>query len=231
MHLTKIVAVVAAPLFAGDELVRIEDLQGTAVQKFSDQDFEAMKTSSFLPRLQLMTANSEKCKSGDFPTNNYALVRDQEYGDLGKSVDVLVIAWRPKAMSIGDAIVSSHDPNSDQFKDIQERAEQPNSGCMWGYEFLMWVPSRKAFVAFYCGSKSARREAPHIKARMGKAATLSSKKVEKGKFTWFTAKVSDCSTPFEMPAKEKFLAEVEKFNNPPKQTIETAQDAGDQRAQ
>lgn len=57
------------------ELVTLEGLSGNApVAKYSDDDFDEMKTSSFLARLQLMTANADKCKKGEFPVNHYAVV-------------------------------------------------------------------------------------------------------------------------------------------------------------
>jgi hypothetical protein len=212
---------ISFPAFSGD-LVKMEDVGSTNVQKFNDKDFDVLRSGSYLPRLQLMTSNSEKCKAGEFPINHYALVQDQSHADLGLSVDVLVIAWRPKAMSIGDQVVSAYDHESELFKSIQEKAEQPNSGSMWGYEYLIWLPGVKKFSTFFMGSKSARREAPQVKARLGKAATLSSKKIETSSFTWFAPKCSDCSTPFEMPEREAFAHEVERFNNPVKTEVEVA---------
>lgn len=205
-----------------DELMSLEDLKNQTLQKHNDDDFNALAVGGFLPRLQLMTANSEKCKEGLFPTNNYALVVDQDYKDLGSSVDVMILAWRPKAMEIGESIISSFDRESDTFKEIQRKSEDSDSGCMWGYEFLVWVPSHKVFATFFCGSKTARREAPNVKARMHKAATLSSKKITKGKYTWFGPKTSDCSTPFDLFPKGQFESVLEDFNNPKESTVELA---------
>lgn len=207
------------------ELMKIDDLKEAALQRASDDDFDALQAASaYLPRVQLMTSNSDKCKAGEFPVNNWALVRGQEYQDLGSEIDVLVCSWRPMALEIGDAVVTSYDRSSDTFQSIQERADESDSGCMWGYQFLLWVPSVGTFATFFCGSKSARREAPAVKARMDGPATLKSRKIEKGKYTWFAPTCHDCSTPFDMPPKADYLREMEKFNNPSEQQVELAQE-------
>jgi hypothetical protein len=198
-----------------------------AVQKYDDKAFEASASSgNYLPRLQLMTSNSEKCKSGEFPINNYALVVGEIYNDLGKETDVLLIAWRPKAIEMGDAVISVYNHEDDEFKRIAAKSEQPNSGCMFGPEFLVWVPSKKKFATFFLGSKSGRKEAPALKALLQQAATLKSKKISTPQFTWFAAQAVPCNTPFDIPAMDDIKVELEKFNNPPAKTAEKAPDAG-----
>lgn len=216
-----------------NELVKLDDLGSMPIDKHSDDDWDAAASSStFLPRLQLLTSNSEKCKTGEFPTNHYALVQDQKFDDLGKSVDILLVTWRPKALEVGnDAVISVFDPNNDEFQRIQERSlKENNSGCMFGPEFLVWVPQVGKFATFFMGTKSARREAGNVKGLMKQAATLGSQKIETAKFTWFAPQVSECSTPFDMPTKEDMLAAVEQFNNPPKNDMEGVSGDEEERA-
>jgi len=205
-----------------NELVKIEDLGDLPLNKYDDEAFDATASATkFLPRLQLLTSNSAMCKSGEFPTNHYALVRDQKHDDLGKNVDVLLVSWRPKALQTQDTIISVFDPKDDEFQRIQERSlNVKDSGCMFGPEFLVWIPQIGEFGTFFMGTKSARREAGAVKALLQKAATLGSQKIETKKFTWFAPQVQACSTPFEMPAKTDLVAAVEQFNNPPKSEIE-----------
>lgn len=214
-----------------NSLIPADALAGTALQKYDDKAFEAVVTSgNYLPRLQLMTSQSEKCKDGSFPINNYALVVGEIFNDLGKEVDILVICFRPKAIEMGDAVISCYDQNAEEFKRIATKSEQPNSGCMFGPEFLVYVPSHKKFATFFMGSKSARKEAPAVRALMQAAATLKSKKITTPQYTWFAPQAVPCSTPFELPDMELLKKEVEKFNNPPAQEVEKAkseQSAGD----
>lgn len=214
---------------AKGELVSLEDLaENTAVSKYGDEAFENLRSSTYLPRLQLMTANAGECKKARFPVNHYAIVEGSNFKDVGKTVDCLILAWRPKALEIDDEILTIYDPDDAEFARIQDRADnEKDSNCMWGFEFLMWLGTQKRFVTFFCGTKSARREAPNIKSLVNKAATLRSKLIETKKFTWQGIDVVACSTPMGgMPQKVKMTEEIEKFNNPPKSAVEKAPEEG-----
>jgi hypothetical protein len=201
------------------------------LQKWTDEDFQKVVTSgSYLPRLQLMTANSEPCKTGEFPINHYALVRDKVYQDLGLTVDILLIAWRPKSLDMGgEIVIAEYNPESDPFKAIVEKAEIKDSGCMYGPEYLVWIPSTKSFALFFMGSKSARRESPNLNSRLLKASTLKSKKIETTSYTWYCPQVTPCRTPFEIPDQEDVKEQVQKFNNPPQQEIQKVEDGAPAR--
>ena len=202
-----------------NELIVLPD--GGAVQKASDEAFAAAtKSGDYLPRLQLMTSNSQECKSGKFPINHYALVSGQNYKDCGTDVDVLVIAWRPKAIEMGETVITCFDVNNKEFTRICDKSGEKDSGCMFGPEFLMWVPSQKEFATFFMGSKSSRRESPNVKALLKKAATLKGHMIETAKYSWYSPIVVPCTTPFEIPAIEDIMDEVQKFNNPPVTEIE-----------
>lgn len=205
----------------------------------SDDDFAALaKSSSFLPRLQLYTKGAAV---------NKRLIRPGEYGIpesaeeitvLGDAVDCLVLARRPKAVDLNDteAIVNSYDVQSDLFKDIAARSDQPDSKCMYGPSFLLIERTTGRFVEFFCGTKSARSEAGKIypfcplteadikiKAAQGAdvsklephgplAMTLQSRLVEKGSWNWHVPVVLPCSTPFtRLPKPEVIIAEITKF--------------------
>jgi len=214
----------------GGELIPQDALGGTSVVKHDDEIFAlATKTGDWLPRLQLMTSNSDKCKDGSFPVNHYALIDGSNYTDVGETVDVLVITWRPKAIEMGDEIITVYDPKHPEFERIQLKSDEQDSGCMFGIEFLVWMATKKQFATFFMGSKSSRREAPNVKALLRKAATLKSHMIEGKKYKWQSPCVTPCSTPFETPSIEDLKAEVEKFNNPPQTEVQTA-DAGEKEA-
>ena len=199
-----------------------------ALEKYDDDAFAAAtKAGDYLPRLQLMSAASGPCKEGKFPINHYAIVSGQNHIDVGEAVDVAVVTWRPKALEIGDEIISVYDPDDLEFVRIQEASNEKDSGCMYGAEFLVYIPSREIFATFFMGSKSSRREAPNLRARIGKAATLKSKFIETKKYSWQTPVAVPCSTPLDVPAVDEIKEQVEKFNNPPKQDIERAPEETD----
>ena len=208
------------PVFDG-ELITIPD--SVAVTKTAEDDkmfADATKIGDYLPRVQLMTSASEKCKKNEFPVNHYALIQGQNYIDLGAEADVAVIDWRPKAIEIGDEIISVFDSKDPEFERIQLKSDEKDSGCMFGPEFLIWVPTHKQFATFFMGSKSSRREAPAVKALIQKAATLKSHFIETKKFSWQSPTITVCSTPFDLPEEEDLVKNLTKFKNPPKQEVE-----------
>lgn len=219
-----------------DETLTLDTLgkENTQVSKYDDNVFDGLGTGGrFLPRIQLVTANSDKCKKpasqgGGFPVNHYALVQGKTYQDIGESVDLLCVAWRPKALDMNDDIITVYNPNDAEFKRIQELSEQKDSGGMWGYEFLCWVGSLGQFATFFMGSKSARNEAPNLKALINQFATLRSVYIEGKKHSWQAPQVVACSTPLtSMPTRSQLTGQVDKFNNPPKQEVERAEEGRD----
>jgi hypothetical protein len=131
---------------------------GIAVQN-SDSIFDALsKVGDFLPRLQLVGSSSDLAKEGTIQQGNYALIGGKDsVTDLGKSVDTLVLAWRPKALDMSDMehILSSYDFESSLFKDIASKADVKDSGCMFGVEFLMWISSVQKFGTFFMEARLA----------------------------------------------------------------------------
>jgi len=203
-------------------LIPLADL---GVQKYSDEDFGKVAAGKFLPRVQLMTSNSKDCKSGEFAVNHYALVKGKNLVDLTEKVDVLVIAWRPKAMDMSDGVMVYHDPEHAEFKRIEEQSTQKDSGCMYGPEFLVYVPSIQEYGTFFMGSKSSRNESPAIKSLLGKAATLQSQHIKTPKYEWFSPQVIQCTAPFDLPDMEGLKAVANEFNNPPANETEVAPEA------
>jgi len=198
----------------------------------TDDVFGAVaKASSFLPRLQLFTSASNECKKGEFPLNHYGVVTAKNrIRDLGKTVEVVPLAWRPKAMQImaDGTILSKYDAKDPEFGRIAEMSDIQNSGCMFGPEFLLWVPGIKGFVTFFMSSKSARNEAPALKDKLDQeqAATLDSTFLSNKKFSWQSPVIRGCSTPLDLPAGDSLITEITKFKNPPKDEIEAAEPAG-----
>lgn len=190
--------------------------QLAGMQKFGSSALASVQASSYLPRLQLMTASHDTCKEGKFPINHYAIIDGGNNIDVGAETDILFIAWRPQALDMnGDTVVAVYDHESEAYKSIIERANTvKDSGCMYGPQFLVYHPGQGKFATLFLGSKSARRETNACLALLGKASTLKSKLVEWKGYKWQTIVVTPCNTPFDIPDMEAIKAEVEKFNNP-----------------
>ena len=182
-----------------------------------DDDFDEMSSGGGSPRMSLCTANTQSVKDGEFPTNTYALTVGETVHELGKNVDVVVCAYRLTAIDTSEGFCCSHDAKSDLFIDIRARADEPNSfgcGCIYGQEFLVWVPQHKTFATLLCGSKTSRNMAGGIKALVGEVAAFGSKKFENPKFSWFGMTVAPSNAAVtEAPSEEDFASTVDKFVN------------------
>jgi hypothetical protein len=209
----------------------IDVLSNLPVQA-NPEDFAAVsKGSAFLPRLQLFGGNSCACKEGKIPIGRYGIVRSKDQvDDVGSEVDILPVAFRPKAMRITeDGILVVYKLANPEFAKIQALSDTKDSGCMAGPEYLIWVPSRLSFVTFFMASKTARREAPNMQALLKKPTTLKAQLIKTAKYMWHGPVITMCSTPFEMPNIISLQEEVTKFISPPETEVETVEEGADAR--
>jgi hypothetical protein len=184
--------------------------------KADDQSFDlAVANGNYLPRVSLKTSNSQQCKDGTFSVNHFAFEDGSIIKDLGQEINVLVVSWRPIALEIIDGQPHSvYDASSAEFKRIQDKAGEPESGCLYGIEFLIWLPAIKKFGTFGFTSKSSRKEAPICRALLGKWASISAKKIQTARFTWFSPSVKGSSIPGELPTPEVFEKAKSQWENP-----------------
>ncbi len=218
-------------------LVPVDMSQLPSVQVGSDEVFDEMSQGGdFLGRLQLYSKGTAINK-GLIGVGRWGIPENAEQIiDLGDKIDIIPFARRPKALDMSDkeAIITNYDATSDEFKRIQSRSSEQNSGCMFGVSFLILERSSGRFLEFFCGTKSTRSEAkkifpflaltqPDIAARGLTGVephgplpcTLDIRLVERKSFSWHVPVVSKCSSPFtSVPAIERIAAEMTRFCNP-----------------
>jgi hypothetical protein len=195
------------------------------VAKYADdKSFDIVASGSgFLPRVQLFGGSSGPCKEGKIGIGRFGLVPNKDtIHDLTQQFDCLVIAWRPKAMRIGGGTVHVvYNPQSEDFKKIQNEADVQDSGCMFGPEFLLVINGK--FCTLFMSSKTMRREAPNLRTLVGGAATIAARLIKTQRYTWHGPAVSKCSTPLtNLPTVEEIKEQAQKFGNPPEQDVEAA---------
>jgi hypothetical protein len=191
-------------------------LPGT-VNPYAEMYDAVASQGGFLPRLQLFISQSEMVKSEKIQMNHYGLVTGKDQiDDLGREVDVLLIAWRPRALDASDKsnIRASSDMEGDLFKEIQTKSLEVNSGCMYGPEFLVWIPIREKFATVLFGSKSARNEARNVQQYIEKPCTFKSRLIKTPAYSWQAMLVTACSTPFDIPTTDKMVEVVNDFLTP-----------------
>jgi hypothetical protein len=194
-----------------------ESLLPDLANPYDDQYDKVASVGGLLPRLQLFISSSEMVKTEKIGQNRYGLVTGKDQiTDLGKEVDVLILTWRPRALDTSDRsnIRASSDINSDLFKDIQEKAGEQNSGCLYGPEFLLYVPMAEKFATCLFGSKTARNEARSVQAFIGKPATFKSRLIKTNEYSWQAMMIVGCSTPFDIPTKQVMQEVCEEFLHP-----------------
>lgn len=178
--------------------------------------------ANFLPRLQLFTSNSDECKRGVIPVATYGVFKGKEtLIEIGKTVVVIPLAWRAKAMFLGgDKPVAFHDPKSKEFADVRRKADaDSNSKNMYGPEFLLWTQDH-GYVTFFCGSKTARNAAPAIRALLPTATgqlrygVLSAEYINNDKYSWHGPKIEVSLQNIDGPPAESVVTTITDFLNP-----------------
>ena len=207
---------------------------------------DVVTAASYLPYISLYGGNSNAAKQGLINIGHYGLVRQKDkIEDLTKEFDCIPLSWRFKAMQILDGnIISQYNPKTPAFITIQEKAAIKDSGCMYGIEFMFWVPNLPArcFASFYCNSKTSRREAPNIrtfcpfsgsqteKPRGPMPMTLKSNLIKTDKFMWHGPVATPCSTNLGLPDFDEMMEQVNKFTNPKDSEVEVVSTTDTDRA-
>lgn len=203
----------------------------------TDESFNAVaKQNAFFSRVQLYGSNSKLVKQNKIQAGHYGLVQDKDnVFDLTTEFNCFVLGWRPKALRIdGENTKAYYNPKTDVFKAIEADSGTPDSGCMYGPEFMIYIPDRNEFSTFFFGNPTFRRAAPKLRALMKKAATIGSNLIEKGKYMWHGPIITECTAPLNMPEdREAFVAQLtknmESFNNPPESEVEAAEGSQTER--
>lgn len=191
-----------------------------------DAAFNQVSSAGYLPRLMLMNAMSKLVQTNAARAGTYVIQQNSTSGeDLTNEVNVMPVKWRPKAMDLSNEkkIISAYNHKSDLFRQISGRAETPNSNCLYGPEFLIWIPSINRWATYYMASKTARRAAAEFKNRLDNKqnVTLKSTFIRSGSNSWWGPVVVTCSMPLQGPEDLDEAREiVMKFTSPPESETE-----------
>lgn len=176
---------------------------------------------SFLPRLQLFTASSNEVKEGKIGVAVYGVVKGEDIIEVGKNVPVVPLAWRAKAMNLkADPPQAYHNQKSPEFQDFMKRAADPNSGYVFGPEFLLWMGEPHGFVTMFFMSKTARNSSPDLRALLPGAdgrlrtAVLSAQLIENDDYKWHGPKIMPSSQTIAPPPDDLLEMTTRTFLTP-----------------
>lgn len=211
----------------------IPDVKGSVDQSMEVFN-EMAKSSDYLPRLQLVTGNSELSNSGVARPGEYVVVTNKTTNKvLGASVICWPLKFRHKALNTGgDTPIASFDVNSKLYATIRAQSAVKDSGCMFGPEFLLYIPD-SGFCTYHMSSKTARNVSPSVQAILlvGKPMVLTSKLIKKPKYSWHGPVAHESSVFPEQPPGDKMLIQITKFLNPEGSQVELADAPASSREQ
>lgn len=227
-----------APVATTKSVARLQAESGYDDEMF--KDVGGVGFMGFLPRLQLFTSNSEEVKRGKIDLAAYGIIKGKEKTliPLGKSIVVVPISWRPKAMfTKANPVMAYHNPKSDEFKDFKARAlADSNSGYMFGPEFLIYMGEEHGFVTFFFGSKTARNESPKLRGLLPvdempyRPAMLTAQFIENKDYSWHGPLVTPSSQNITLPSREEIDMVVQVFLKPKDSVVEETADTTTQNA-
>lgn len=211
---------VAEPTPGALAIPDISALQNASAYAEANKELYGSRTA-FLPRLQLFGSTSEAVKEGKIPIAHYGIIKGKDDPiDLGISVLIIPLAWRAKAMDVKvDPPMAYHKPDSPEFQEIKKRADnEQNSGCMYGPEFLVWM-AEHGYVTFFFGSKTARNEAPAIRALLPKGPVLNTAVctahlIKTEQYSWHGIKATASAQQIDQPPTETIITTITDFLNP-----------------
>lgn len=196
-----------------------------AAQEKFDEGFKNIASDfTFLSRLQLFTSNSEECKKGLIDVATYGLYKGKDtLVKLAKTVLCMPLAHRSKAVDTkAEKPKSYYVQKSPEFQEIMRRSNaDSNSGCMYGPEFLIWLPDH-GFVTFLMGSKTARNAAGSVRVCIGKVVVLGATYIQTASYSWHGPTCEPSMQGLgEMPPADRLEGVIVDFLNP-KEPVEAA---------
>jgi hypothetical protein len=202
----------------------------------TEAEHKKIAGSGFLPRLQLLGASTNLCKKGKAPIGSYAILRGKDtiVHQFGDEVNILVLGWRPKAVRFGGKQAFYYNPQSPEYKKIEIDSTKQNSHCMYGPEYLVYVPQVDEIVTFHFNNPTMRTAASGMLPNLGKAVTCKIELIEKPDNSWHGPVILNCSTPLTPPGdlaafQDRVKMELAKFNNPKESELEAVEE-GDEAA-
>lgn len=188
-----------------------------AVMPLATQDAETLDALAIdlvsFPRLQLCTSRSKLVEAGKIQMNDWAIISQNDEVGLGKDVDIVPAAVRPKAMDVTDREdpVIVYDPQHAEFQRINANANSKDKEIkkshMVGGEFLVWVPKINGFATMYLGTPSGRVILDRVRQYMGQPCIMSSRAAKTTEYSWTAPTVKPATAmPSPMPESDEVVS-------------------------
>lgn len=212
-----------------DLSVLTKDNQIVSTSKYGSESVftDMAKAGDWLPRVQLNSFSTKAVQRGLLKAGTFTLhISKDNVQTLGEEFHCIPLSWRPKAVDT-NSLQSFYNPASVAFKKVEEEAKKSrDSGCIFGPEFLLFIPQLNRFAQMMFSNVTMRNRAPLLLGLMGRSVTISAEVIEnKKQQIWHGPVINECTMPLTCTmSQEEFLkrkAEVEtSFNNPSEVGVE-----------
>ena len=229
-------------------LPSVANLPAVTDVDFASSDYKELLEGGFLRRIQFFAKAGETVESGKIVAGHYGIVNGQEIIDLGNTLDIIIFAYRQKALDLVDRKnpIVSFIPKSDLYQDIKARSKETQSNCQEGFTFLVFERTTADFYELFLGTKSGRIEGKKVRTfapvteaiskalkAVGQdeephgplACTLSAEFLKR-KFSYYVPVCKQCSQVFtRLPNEEQIVKAITKFMALKSTEVELAKDA------
>lgn len=141
-----------------NDLARMEDLD-LPISNIPEAALAKMSERTYLQFLKICSADKEMAVN---KPGTWLLCKDaQTKRDVGKPLEVLVIAARPLACHTTlTGIDRFYDMESKEYKMVQDLSEKPNHmGDWWGTDYLLYIRSQRMWCTWHASSETNRSRA------------------------------------------------------------------------
>lgn len=206
----------------------VESTGGSVLAELPDADlemFDGMGGGEILPFLALQGSNSDLVKEDKVAKGTFTLTHAKnQFYQLGKSVECLVVDVRRKALDLQDKKKPrwTFDVNSPLFEEIKgfahSKIDDVKKSRLYGLEFLIFLPDIEAeehrYATLFMGNASGRYEAPKFKPLMRKSVLLKSEIARNDKHIWEVIRAFASQRKIELPDLDKAQLVRDSFKSP-----------------
>lgn len=203
----------------GTSLIPVADDARVSVASMS-----ALHTGKeYLPSIRFMTGKCKKVARGEAEANTYYFCRSSNSSEkIGKSFSAVVVAAAIKGMRVNQKpplsvypkdLDENGYPTDQEFLDIVEDSNIENSGALFGYEVLMWLPAIQEFGLFFLSGASTRKLFVETVSKVMSEHTIWSSKTIETDYTWVTPEVTvSPDTSIALPTEKQYQEALRIFN-------------------
>lgn len=137
----------------------VHDELDLPISNIPEAKLATLSERAYLPFIKICSSDKEMAVN---KPGTWLLCKDAtNKKDVGRPIDVLVIAARPLACHTTlTGIDRFYDMESKEYKEVQSLSEKPNHmGDWWGTDYLLYIRAQRAWCTWHASSETHRQRA------------------------------------------------------------------------